>query len=180
MGLVELPGVQDEVVGGGKGGANGGTARVQNTAVHVAIDAVFAEVFIDARVELGAVAVIGPEELTLRNAVRRVARVVGKHPLMFPMPVWFHTALGWSVERIMRVPLVSLAQVRMLAEGLVAPAPPCDALPPELAPRTPFSEEQIRKGLPQPGPFGLHDLRCCRQNKTTEHPHLHRVFFEMS
>jgi NADH dehydrogenase len=124
------------------------------------------------------VAVIGPEELTLREAVRRVARVVGRRPLMFPMPVWFHYLLGWCLERMMKVPMVSGAQVQMLCEGLAEPAPACDPTPPDLAPRIRFSEEQIRKGLPAPGPFTWHDLRCvhCR-NPGLEHSK--RVFFEM-
>ena len=124
------------------------------------------------------VAVIGPEELTLREAVRRVALVVGRHPLMFPMPVWFHYLLGWCLERMMKVPMVSGAQVQMLCEGLAEPAPACDPTPPDLAPRIRFSEEQIRKGLPAPGPFTWHDLRCahCR-NPGLEHSK--RVFFEM-
>jgi NADH dehydrogenase len=110
------------------------------------------------------VAVLGPEELTLRQAVRRVASVVGKHPLMFPMPVWFHYILGWFVERIMTVPLVSTAQVQMLSEGLAEPAPACDPVPGDLAPRIPFSDEQIRKGLPPPEPFGWRDRRCCNHS----------------
>jgi uncharacterized protein YbjT (DUF2867 family) len=125
------------------------------------------------------VAVLGPEELTLRQAVKRVARVVQKRPLMFRMPVWFHYLLGWFVERMMKTPLVSVAQVRMLAEGLAEPNPPCPALPPELAPKIPFSENQIGKGLPPAGPFRLHDLRCCRHTKIIAHSHLHRAFFEM-
>ena len=108
------------------------------------------------------VSVTGPEEITLRDAVRRVARVVGRHPLMFPMPLWFHYVLGRIVERIMRVPLVSVAQVRILSEGLVEAAAPCLPLPAELAPSRRFSDEQIRKGLPRAEPFGLRDLRCCR------------------
>jgi NADH dehydrogenase len=125
------------------------------------------------------VAVIGPEQMTLREAVCRVARVVGRRPLMFSLPVWFHYALGWCVEKIMAVPLVSVAQVRMLSEGLAEPCSPCDALPPSLAPKTPFSVEQIRKGLPRPGPFGWRDLRCCQRKLRNRHPHTHRVFFEM-
>ena len=126
------------------------------------------------------VAVLGPEELTLREAVRRVARVVGRHPFMFPMPVWFHYLLGWWVERIMTVPLVSVAQVRMLTEGLAEPSRPCDPLPTELASRIPFGEERIRKGLPTPGPFKWRDLHFCRRR----HPDYKqapskRVFFEM-
>jgi NADH dehydrogenase len=113
------------------------------------------------------VAVLGPEQLTLRQAVRRVASVVGKRPLMFPLPVWFHYILGWLVERIMVTPLVSTAQVQMLSEGLVEPAPPCELVPDDLAPRLPFSEEQIRAGLPPPGPFGWQDLRCCRRPTAT-------------
>lgn len=123
------------------------------------------------------VAVVGPEELTLREAVRRVARVVGRRPLMFPMPIWFHYLLGWCVEKIMNVPLVSVAQVRMLAEGLAEPLPPCDALPPELAPKMRFTEDQIRKGLPPAGAFGLSDIRCCRNDQAKTFHH-NRVFFE--
>jgi len=107
------------------------------------------------------VAVVGPEQLTLREAVRRVALVVGRRPLMFPMPVWFHYVLGWVVQRLMTVPLVSVAQVRMLAEGLAESALPCDPMPLELAPKITFSDKQIRKGLPAPGSFCLKDLRCC-------------------
>jgi uncharacterized protein YbjT (DUF2867 family) len=122
------------------------------------------------------VAVVGPEQLTLRQAVRRVARVVGKRPLMFPMPAWFHYILGWFVERIMTVPLVSTAQVRMLSEGLAEPAPPCEFVPDDLAPRIPFSDEQIRKGLPPPGRFALSDLRCCHNSNAA---HSRIVFLEM-
>ena len=126
------------------------------------------------------VAVLGPEELTLRAAVRRVAKVVGRRPLMFPMPVWFHYCLGWCVERIMKVPLVSLAQVRMLSEGLAEPLSACDPMPPELAPKLGFTKEQIRKGLPTPGPFTWRDLRCCAdQHRGPGHRHSKRVFFEM-
>ncbi len=110
------------------------------------------------------VAVVGPEQLALREAVRRVAHVVGKHPLMFPMPIWFHYLLGWFVERIMTVPLVSTAQVRMLSEGLAEPAPACELVPGDLAPRTTFSKEQIRRGLPPPGAFGWRDVRCCHRS----------------
>ncbi len=107
------------------------------------------------------VAVVGPDELTLREAVRKVARVSGRRLLMFPMPVWFHYILGWFVERIMTVPLVSVAQVKMLAEGLAEPSPHYEMLPPELAPRLRFSDEQIRDGLPAPKRFTLEDIRLC-------------------
>jgi len=50
-------------------------------------------------------------------------------------------------------------------------------MPAELAPKIPFSEEQIRKGLPAPGPFGWHDLRSCRSRDSNSVSK--RVFFEM-
>ena len=115
------------------------------------------------------VAMLGPEMLTLRQAVLRVANVVGKRPLAFPLPVWFHYALGWLVEKIMTVPLVSTAQVRMLSEGLAEPCPACDALPSELAPKIFFSDEQIRHGLPPAGPFRMQDIRCYRRYAVGEH-----------
>lgn len=125
------------------------------------------------------VAVLGPEQLALRDAVLRVANVLGRHPAMFPMPVWFHYLMGWCVERLMTVPMASVAQVRMLAEGLAEPSPPFDPMPSELAPTIPFSKEQIRKGLPAPGPFHWHDLRCCRGGGSTKRSHTKRVFLEM-
>jgi len=125
------------------------------------------------------VAVLGPEELTLREAVRRVARVVGRRPLMFPLPVWFQYVLGWFVERIMTVPMVSVAQVHMLSEGVAEACPPSLALPPELAPSIRFSDDQIRKGLPSAGPFTFRDLRFCRCARRDEQARIRRVFFEL-
>ena len=124
------------------------------------------------------VAVLGPEELTMREAVRRVARVVGRQPFMFPMPIWFHYLMGWCLERIMKVPMVSLAQVRMLSEGLAEASPPCEPMPVELVPNISFTEAQIRKGLPPAGPFRWGDLRCCR-SAVREPRHKTIVFLEM-
>ena len=103
--------------------------------------------------------IIGPEEMVLSEAVRRVAAALGKRPLFLRVPVFFHCMLGYLLDRIMAVPLVSLAQVRILSEGIVDPAPPCEPLPKDLMPRIPFSETQIRQGLPEKGRFGLKDLR---------------------
>ena len=64
-------------------------------------------------------------------------------------------------ELTMNVPLVARAQVRILSEGVVEPALPCDALPVDLLPARRFTDEQVRQGLPAPGPFTLDDLRCC-------------------
>lgn len=115
--------------------------------------------FFDPRLSDKRVPVTGPEELTLTQAVKRVAQVVGRAPLFFPMPVWMHVVFAWGLELLMKVPLISTAQVRILAEGLVEPAGVWDPLPEDLAPKTSFSEDSIRRGLPSPGPFTLKDLR---------------------
>jgi NADH dehydrogenase len=106
------------------------------------------------------VAVAGPEEMPLSEAVRRVADAVGKHPLIFPVPVAFHYALGWVLERVMTIPAIAVAQVRILAEGASEATPACDALPSDLLPILRFRREQILKGLPPPAHFGFKDLRC--------------------
>ncbi len=125
------------------------------------------------------VAVLGPEQLGLREAVRRVASVVGKRPVMFPLPVWCHYVLGWLAERAMVIPLVSVAQVRMLSEGLAEPAPACEILQGELAPQKPFTTDQIRQGLPPAGGFSWKNLRCCHRRRTASGVHKTKVFFEM-
>jgi NADH dehydrogenase len=107
------------------------------------------------------VALTGPEELFLSEAVRRVAHVIGKHMPMLPAPVWFHELLAGFWELTMKVPLAARAQVRILSEGVVTPALTCDSLPADLSPALNFSDEQIRKGLPEPGPFTVRDLRGC-------------------
>jgi len=110
-------------------------------------------------------AVTGPELLPFSGAVRRVAQAVGRHVYVFPAPVWFHRVLAWGLERVMSIPLISLAQVRMLAEGIAEPLPGCDLPPDDLAPRRAFTIGQIRAGLPDLRAFGWEDLRC-RSGKT--------------
>jgi hypothetical protein len=106
------------------------------------------------------IAVTGPEELTLEAAVRRVASVVDRRPLFVRMPIAFHYALAWFAERVMHVPLVSIAQVRILSEGLVEPTGDVTPLPDHLVPRRAFTPARILAGLPEPAPFGCGDLRC--------------------
>jgi uncharacterized protein YbjT (DUF2867 family) len=107
------------------------------------------------------VAVTGAEELYLSEAVRRVAHVTGKRIRMIRAPIWFHYLLAHFCEWTMKVPLVARAQVRILSEGVMESVLPCDSLPYDLTPTRRFTEDQIRKGLPEPGPFGLRDLRWC-------------------
>jgi uncharacterized protein YbjT (DUF2867 family) len=116
---------------------------------------------VDGRLGNQTIAITGAEELYLSDAARRVAEVLGRRIMIFPAPVWFHYALALVCEATMKVPLVATAQVRILSEGVVESATRCDALPADLVPVRRFTAEQIRGGLPEAGPFGLHDLRCC-------------------
>ncbi len=113
----------------------------------------------DRRMSRQTVAVTGAEWLMLSDAVRRVTRVTGRRVLIVPAPMWALYALAQIAEWTMKVPLVAKAQVRMLAEGVVDAAPPADDVPPDLAPREMFSDEQIRAGLPEPAGFRWSDLR---------------------
>jgi NADH dehydrogenase len=115
---------------------------------------------VEGRLSRKTVAVLGPEEMSLAEAVRRVARAVGRSPRFVRAPVSAHLLAAWVLERTMRIPLISRAQVRILAEGVVEPALPCDEFPGDLQPRTSFDLESIRAGLPGPGGFGLRDCRC--------------------
>jgi len=115
---------------------------------------------VEERLSRKTVAVTGAEELFLSDAARRVGKVIDRRPFIFPAPVWFHYCLAELFEMTMNVPLVAKAQVRILSEGVVDPVTPCDPIPADLVPARRFTEEQIRSGLPEPGPFGLRDLRC--------------------
>ena len=116
---------------------------------------------IDRRLKRQTIALVGPEEIYLKEAVRRVADVVGKQPLMFPLPVWCHQFMARVFELTMKVPLVSLAQVQILAEGVVQASSPVAAIPYDLMPTRRFTPEQIRSGLPHAAPFCVGDLRLC-------------------
>ena len=117
----------------------------------------------DPRLANRTVPVVGPTATTLAGVVDVVGRAVGRAPVTVPLPIAFHRALAWFLERTMRVPLISLAQVRILSESLADAWGPVDALPPELAPRVPFTQEVVADRLPDPGPFRLDDfqLSCC-------------------
>ena len=103
---------------------------------------------LEARLSNATVAVLGPEELPLSVLVRRIARVLGKRVLVLPAPVLMHRLVAWASEQLLPVPLVTASQIHMLAEGISVPLSDSERLPDDLAPRTPFSDEQIRNGLP--------------------------------
>ncbi len=116
---------------------------------------------VDRRMKRQTIALTGPEEIYLSEAVCRVAEVVGKRPLMFPLPIFCHQLMAQVFERTMKVPLTSLAQVRILSEGVVEAGSPVAPVPYDLVPTRRFTAEQIRNGLPQPKPFCVGDLRLC-------------------
>ena len=80
----------------------------------------------------------GPEAMPLGEAVRRVARATGRRPLFVRLPVAAHLVDRMaSAELTMRVPLISTAQVHILAEGVVEPLPFAPIRPGDLVPRRP-------------------------------------------
>ncbi|HSK88819.1 MAG TPA: hypothetical protein VK880_10700, partial [Anaerolineales bacterium] len=102
----------------------------------------------DDRLARRTVAVLGPEEFPFSTAARRIANVMGKPSLIvLPFPVFAQRLLAWA-SGFMPKPLISASQVQMLADGISVPLPDSQPLPEDLAPKTRFTEEQIRKGLP--------------------------------
>jgi NADH dehydrogenase len=114
----------------------------------------------DDRLARVTVPVLGPEELTLELAVRRVASEIRRRPRYVPAPIAVHRALAWVLERAMTIPLVSAAQVRILAEGIVVPLLAPDQLPDDLMPLTRFSSQSMRDGVPPNRRFTRADLRA--------------------
>ena len=131
---------------------------IRPLAVEDLVTAIIAS-FQDGRLSNKTVSITGPEEIPLGEAVRRVGQVIDRNPLYLPIPIAIQKIIAWIAERTMKIPLLSLAQLRILSEGIVEALPACDALPADLTPTTRLSAAQIQKGLPEPGPFGLHDLR---------------------
>ncbi|HXY24860.1 MAG TPA: NAD(P)H-binding protein [Candidatus Acidoferrum sp.] len=134
---------------------------VRPLAVEDLVTAIFAS-FSDPRLANKTVSIMGPEEMMLSEAVRRVGEVIERHPLYVPTPLVIQKMIAWFAERTMKIPLLSLAQLKILSEGIVEALPPCETLSQDLLPVTRFTAAQIQKGLPEPGPFGCRDLRCAR------------------
>lgn len=113
------------------------------------------------RLDNQTVALLGPDEVPLGDAVRRVAAVSGRRARTFRAPVALHRLHAVVLEKLMRIPPASRAQVQMLAEGIVEPWGDVSQLPPELAPVTPFSNASISAGLPPDRGSGRKDLTVC-------------------
>lgn len=116
---------------------------------------------LEGRIPEPTVAVMGADEVTLGEAIRRIARVAGRRPAFLPVPTWVVRVLAQLTEWTMVVPLVAKAQARMLAEGVSEPAPWAPEPPEDIRPSRPFDDDSIRAALPT-GRFGLSDLRLAR------------------
>jgi uncharacterized protein YbjT (DUF2867 family) len=135
---------------------------VRPVAVHDVARILVAAARGDRRLRDVTLAVLGPDALPLGTAVRRVASAIGREPHYVRLPISAHLALARVCEATMRVPLISIAQVHILAEGVTEVAPFGDEPPADLRPTTPFDLDSIRAGLPVAGGFGCRDLRWCR------------------
>jgi uncharacterized protein YbjT (DUF2867 family) len=122
---------------------------------------VLAASLIDARLNCRTLALLGPETISLREAVSRAASALGRRPVFVRLPIFVHKGMAMVLEQLMTIPMVSVAQVRILSEGLSDPVGACDSLPTDLTPTTRFDAESIRRGLPEAGRFQLSDLKCC-------------------
>ncbi len=127
---------------------------------------VLAAALVGGRLANKTVALLGPTEIGFDDAARLVARVIGKRRPFVQAPLGFYRLMARSAERLMTVPLISLAQVRILEEEVVVPLLAPDQLPEDLTPSTPFDEGSIFRGLPEGGPFGLGDLRWFAERRT--------------
>jgi NADH dehydrogenase len=111
--------------------------------------------------------VTGPTEMVFDDAVRLVGKVIGKRPILMRLPIALTYAVAWFAERLMTVPLIAAAQVRILEEEVVDPALAPDPLPDDLYPSTAFDAESVRAGVPACTPFGLSDLRLFEKRAPT-------------
>ena len=123
---------------------------VRLIAVEDLVDIIRTALLDENRLARQTVAITGPEEFPFSTAARRISKAMGKpFLLVLPFPVIFQRTLAWFSERFMPKPLVTASQVEMLADGISKPLPDSELLPEDLAPKTLFNEEQIRKGLPK-------------------------------
>lgn len=122
---------------------------------------IFKVAIYEKRLDGQTVPVMGPDTLTLNEVIRTVAQAVDRHPSFVRIPFFVHHVMARFFEYFMTVPLISRAQVEMFSEGLAEAAGSFGSLPEDLEPRTRFSPESIRYGLPAKKPFGLKYCLVC-------------------
>ncbi len=126
---------------------------------------IMASALLDGKLSRQTNLVLGPEALPLSEAVKRVAKVMKKKVLIINVPVPVMFAFAWILEHVMVNSLVTVSQIRMLADGLshsqnkpdklselseeISTTENALPLPNELKPKTYFTEQQIRVAIGQ-------------------------------
>ena len=136
-----------------------GCRRVRPLAVGDAVN-ILRAALIEGRLARRTTPITGPTELEFDDAVRLLATVLGKRTLLLRAPIALTYAVARAAELMMTVPLIAVAQVRMLEEEVVEPVLAPDPLPADLLPVTAFNDESVRAGMPECSPFGFTDLRA--------------------
>ena len=134
--------------------------RMRPVAVDDVVDVLVAAIT-DGTLDGTTVPVVGPEPLTLETFVERLGRAMGRKPRIVWLPVVVHRLVARLGTTLMETPPVAPAQVRMLAEGLVDPAPAdvCSPLPASLEPDREPTVERIERALPEIRRYTLGDTR---------------------
>lgn len=108
------------------------------------------------------VAVTGPEQMYLKEAVQRVANVLDRDPYFVRLPLFLQYVNAGMMELLVDEPPASLAQVQILSEGVIEPVPEgvCGSIPVPLQPDRAFTEERIKQALPDRERFDMADVTC--------------------
>lgn len=102
---------------------------------------------IDDRLRRTSNAVLGPEQLKLSEAARRVAAAMHRPVIPIVIPAALGYALAAVFEKTMREPLLAVSQITMISEGLADALPGEQQLPADLQPQLPFSGALIKEAL---------------------------------
>jgi NADH dehydrogenase len=111
--------------------------------------------------------VVGPERLTLRDVVGRVAEALGRPAAIVPTPVALMRLPVTLMERTMRQPLSTRAQLAMLVEGLAGDPEaarrelglePAPFTPERLRPLLAASGAVLRREIAAPAALGIYAL----------------------
>lgn len=151
-----------------------GRRRIRPVAVEDVVRILIAAL-VDERLVRQTVAVLGPTELYLDEIARTVARAIGKRRTFITAPLLFHRLLARVAERTMQEPLLSRAQVRMLAEELVEPVGALDPLPDDLRPTTTFEAAVARAQVRTLRRYGWSDFVRPSRHDGGSIPHVPRV-----
>ena len=105
---------------------------------------------------------LGPTQTTVSDLVQQIGRLINRSPVVLPAPIVTQRIAALIFERLLDPPLVTRSGVRMLAEGMVDPAPAAviDSVPPDLEPEQPLDDEAITRAIRDTSRYGLDDIRA--------------------